>query len=63
MKQINIIINIFDGKIETTIKQNFVDTAETVHTLIGCLENLKSQELEKLKNSAIVISKNEKVEK
>jgi hypothetical protein len=57
-KEIKILIKVLDdGRMGTKIEQNFVDTIESIHTFVGILENLKAQQLEKLKTFGKVIKR------
>jgi hypothetical protein len=57
MQEINIKIRIVNGKIGTIINQTFEESIESVHTFIGILENIKQQQLEKLKTDSQVFKR------
>lgn len=59
MKEINIKIRIVNGKIGTIINQTFEEDVESIHTFVGILENLKAQQLEKLKNQGKVFKRSD----
>ena len=59
IKEINIKVRIVNGKIGTMINQTFEEDIESVHTFIGILENIKQQQLEKLKNKGQVFKRSE----
>ena len=53
-KEINIKVRIINGRIGTKLEQNFPEDVESIHTVIGIMENIKQQQLEKLKNEDVI---------
>ena len=58
-KEITIKIRIVNEKIGTMITQSFEEDIMSVHMLIGILENIKQQQIEKLKNNSKVVKRSD----
>lgn len=59
MKEWNIKIRYVNGKLGTIVNMNFDEEAYDVLALIGELENLKQQQLEKLNNKKVIAKRSE----
>lgn len=58
-KEWNIKIRYVNGKLGTIVNLNFDEEVYDILALVGELENLKQQQLEKLKNSGRVVKRSE----